>query len=89
MYNKIETNAIAKKRYCFRKGFLQVPIGKKQEFKAKLMAVIGITGQSYFSNILNKGIPNITMSCYEGITALFQQYGITDVWEIFSSQQES
>ena len=82
MYKNGETNAIVKKRYCFKKGYLQVALGEKEELKKKIMDLLGITRQTYFSTILNNGISNISKAKYDDITLLFNEYSITDIWEV-------
>ena len=71
---------IAKTRYSFKKGFMQVSIGEKNAVKKELMGILGITGKTYFSTILNAGIPNISITKYNAITQAFARRGITDVW---------
>ena len=43
MYKKDETCTIAKKRYSFKKGSLQVAIGDKKEIQNKLLELLGST----------------------------------------------
>ena len=62
MYKEIETPAIAKKRYYFKKGYRQVTIAQKDEVRKNLMHALGITRYTYFSHLLNSGIVDITMS---------------------------
>lgn len=81
MYKEIEKAAIAKTRYSFKKGFMQVSIGEKDAVRKELMDVLGITGRTYFSTVLNAGILDISISKYQAITNLFARRGITDVWE--------
>lgn len=80
MYKEIGKTAIAKTRYSFKKGFMQVSIGEKSAVKNELMKVLGITGRTYFSTVLNAGIMDISISKYQAITNLFARRGITDVW---------
>ena len=82
MYKEIGKTAIAKTRYSFKKGFMQVSIGEKSAVKNELMKVLGITGRTYFSTVLNAGIMDISISKYQAITNLFARRGITDVWTI-------
>ena len=81
MYTKSGNKAIAKKRYSFRKGYLQCTLAQKKELREKLMATLAIKGRTYFSTVLNKGILNISISYYEAINSVFHEYGITDIWE--------
>lgn len=81
MYGKIGKETIAKTRYSFKKGYLQVTIAQKHEVREKLMKVLGITRLTYFSSILNAGITDIGISKYKGISDVFNEYGITDVWD--------
>ena len=80
MYKEIGKTAIAKTRYSFKKGFMQVSVGEKSAVKNELMKVLGITGRTYFSTVLNAGIMDISISKYQAITHLFARRGITDVW---------
>lgn len=82
MYKKDETFTIAKKRYSFKKGYLQVAIGDKKEIQKKLMELLGATRLTYFSTLLNRGIVDISKAKYDAITALFNQYSIIDIWDI-------
>ena len=85
MYKEIETPAIAKKRYYFKKGYRQVT--QKDEVRKNLMHALGITRYTYFSHLLNSGIVDITMSKYEVITDILQRYGVVDIWEIVPEDQ--
>ena len=87
MYKEIETPAIAKKRYYFKKGYRQVTIAQKDEVRKNLMHALGITRYTYFSHLLNIGIVDITMSKYEVITDILQRYGVVDIWEIVPDDQ--
>ena len=80
MYKEIGKTTIAKTRYSFKKGFMQVSIGEKNAVKKELMGILGITGKNYFSTILNAGILNISITKYNAITQAFARRGITDVW---------
>ena len=81
MYKEIGKTAIAKTRYSFKKGFMQVSIGEKYAVKKELMDILGISGRTYFSTVLNAGILDISISKYQAITNLFARRGITDVWD--------
>lgn len=81
MYDKIETKAIAKKRYSFKKGYLQVTLSQKKEVREKLMSALKISRLTYFSSLLNNGIVDISMTKFEKINAVFSEYNILDVWE--------
>ena len=81
MYNSVSNLTIAKIRYKFRKGYLQVSLAEKKELRKELMQVLGITRLTYFSFVLNKGIINISLPRYEAINHIFARRGITDVWE--------
>ena len=80
MYKEIEKKTIAKTRYSFKKGFMQVSIGEKDALKKELMSILGISGRTYFSTILNSGIVDISLTKYELINRAFARRGITDVW---------
>ena len=88
MYKEIETPAIAKKRYYFKKGYRQVTIAQKDEVRRILMSALNITRYTYFSHLLNTGIVDISMSKYEVITAILQKYGVTDIWDIVPENQK-
>lgn len=81
MYNSNSNPTIAKIRYKFRKGYLQVSLVDKKELRQELMQVLGISRLTYFSVVLNKGIVNISLPRYESINHIFARRGITDVWE--------
>lgn len=81
MYNLNETKQITKKRYFFKTGYLQLPLGAKAEAREDLIKALRIKGASYFSYILNHGIVDITIYKYELITAIFEKYGVVkNVW---------
>lgn len=80
MYNTDSKPTIAKIRYKFRKGYLQVSLADKKELRQELMQVLGISRLTYFSVVLNKGIVNISLPRYEAINHIFARRGITDVW---------
>lgn len=82
MYKNDRVSTTAKRCYSFKKGYLQVAIGEKEEFTQRVMAILGISHKNYFSTRLNKGISNISKEKYDNITALFNEYSINDVWEI-------
>lgn len=86
MYKKLRKTTIAKKRYSFKKGYLQVPIGEKGKVQEELKHVLGISGRTYFSTILNSGIADISLSKYEAINQAFARRNITDVWDITELQ---
>ncbi len=81
MYNNLSKTSIAKTRYRFRKGYLQVTLSDKKEVQRELMQVLGTADRAYFSQLLNKGIVNISLPRYEAINHIFARKGITDVWE--------
>lgn len=81
MYNSNSNPTIAKIRYKFRKGYLQVSLVDKKELRQELMQVLGISRLTYFSVVLNKGIVNISLPRYEAINHIFARRGITDIWE--------
>ena len=82
MYNKTRTCAIAKKRYSFKKGYLQVSLEEKDKLKNDLKVVLNNPSRSYFSKKLNSGIIDISVTLFTAITNVFQKYGITDCWTI-------
>lgn len=81
MYKEIGKTAIAKTRYSFKKGFMQVSIGEKDAMRKELMCILGISGRTYFSTVLNAGILDISISKYQAITQAFARRNITDVWD--------
>lgn len=89
MYKKHRKTAIAKIRYSFKKGYLQVPIGEKEKVRDELKNILGISGRTYFSTILNSGIENISLPKYEAINQAFARRNITDVWDITELPQSS
>lgn len=86
MYDNSITPAIAKKRYSFKKGYLQISLAKKSALKADLMVVLNNPSKFYFSTKLNKGIIDISVTLYEAISKVFASYDITDCWEITEMQ---
>lgn len=89
MYKKHRKTAIAKTRYSFKKGYLQVPICEKEKVRDELKNILGITGRTYFSSILNSGIVDISLPKYELINQAFARRNITDVWDITELPQSS
>lgn len=81
MYKNYRKKTIAKIRYKFRKGYLQLSLGEKKEVQRELMQVFGTEDKAYFSQLLNKGIVNIRLPHYEAINHIFARRGITDVWD--------
>ena len=57
-------------------------IGEKKELTKGIMDILGISGKTYYSTRLNKGVSNISKEKYDDITALFNNYSITDNWDI-------
>mgnify|MGYP006972016116 FL=1 len=82
MYKEIETPAIAKKRYSFKKGYLQVSLEDKDKLKSDLIQVLNNPSRSYFSKKLNAGIVDISVTLFSAITDVFKKYDITDCWTI-------
>ena len=81
MYNNVGKSTIAKIRYRFRKGYLQVSLADKNEVRQELMLALGTQDKAYFSQLMNGGIINISLPRYEAINHIFARRGITDVWE--------
>lgn len=66
-------------KYSFRRGMNQVPMGKVQEVRLKIMDVLGIkTRAAYHYRLQGKIIPLVNE--YDAITEIFHEYGITDIW---------
>lgn len=89
MYKKRKKTAIAKIRYSFKKGYMQVPIGEKDKMREELKDILGISRCNYFSTILNAGIIDISLTKYELINQAFARRNITDVWDITELPQSS
>lgn len=81
MYKEKDLKSITKMRYFFRKGYMQLRLDQKKQARAELIEALNITGRSYFSQLLNHGILDITIYKYNLVTSIFAKYGITDVWE--------
>ena len=82
MYKKRVTATIAKKRYSFRKGYLQVTLKDRDELREELKRILRITQRSYFYNVMNSGITDISLPRFEAINQAFARRNITDVWDI-------
>ncbi len=80
-YNKVREKKIAKIRYRFKRGYLQVTLSDKAEVQRELMELIGTTDRAYLSRVLRDGFINISLPRYEAINHIFARRGITDVWE--------
>ena len=89
MYKKRRKETIAKTRNSFKKGYLQVPIGEKEKMREELKNILGISGRTYFSTILNSGIVDISLPKYDLINQAFARRNITDVWDITELPQSS
>lgn len=81
MYNNVRKSTIAKIRYRFRRGYLQVSLADKNEVRQELMQALGTQDKAYFSQLMNGGIVNIRLPHYEAINHIFARRGITDVWD--------
>ena len=66
-------------KYAFKKGWDQLPNAKLGEARRKLMTALNLKGDSNFYRRL-RGIPEPTISEGEAIVAIFEEYGITEVW---------
>ena len=66
-------------RYSFKKGWDMVPQAKAPEIRERIKSALGIGSDPQFYNRL-KGNPEPLISEYEAITAIFADYGITDIW---------
>lgn len=82
MYKENTTKAIAKKRYSFRKGYLQVTLKDRDELREELKSILRITQRSYFYTVMNAGIIDISLPRFEAINQAFARRDITDVWDI-------
>lgn len=81
IYNNVRKSTIAKIRYRFRRGYLQVSLADKNEVRQELMQALGTQDKAYFSQLMNGGIVNISLPRYESINHIFARRGITDIWE--------
>ena len=86
MYKDFVTKAIAKKRYSFRKGYLQVTLKDRDELREELKNILRITQRSYFYSVMNSGIVDISLPRFEAINQAFARRNITDVWDITELQ---
>ena len=82
MSKEVEEFAIAKKSYSFKKGFLQISLANKKDCRKRIMDILSIKRESYFSALLNSGIVELSKTKFDAITALFHEYGITEIWDI-------
>lgn len=82
MYKKNAMQAIAKKRYSFKKGYMQVQLADRNAVRKELMSILGIRYSNYLSRMLSEGITNISLDRYDAITRAFARRGISDVWTI-------
>lgn len=82
IYKDFTTQAIAKKRYCFRKGYLQVSLQDRGALRDELKQILRITQRNYFYRLMNQGIVNISLERFEAINQAFARRNITEVWEI-------
>ena len=89
MYKEITTKPIAKKRYSFRKGYLQVTLKDRDELREELKRILRITQRSYFYSVMNSGIIDISLPRFEAINQAFARRNITDVWDITELPQSS
>ena len=89
MYKENTTKAIAKKRYSFRKGYLQVTLKDRDELREELKNILRITQRSYFYNVMNSGIIDISLPRFEAINQAFARHNITEVWDITELPQSS
>ena len=89
MYKENSTKAIAKKRYSFRKGYLQVTLKDRDELREELKTILRITQRNYFYVVMNNGIIDISLPRFEAINQAFARRNITDVWDITELPQSS
>lgn len=89
MYKETATKPIAKKRYSFRKGYLQVTLKDRDELREELKGILRITQRSYFYTVMNAGIIDISLTRFEAINQAFARRNITDVWDIMELPQSS
>lgn len=75
------TTCLESEKLCnsFRKGWLQVALGKSDEVKMRLMQLLGINSRTSWSNRL-AGIFALSPAERASIENVFAEYGITDIW---------
>ena len=89
MHRENTTKAIAKKRYSFKKGYLQVTLKDRDELREELKKILRITQRSYFYKVMNTGIIDISLPRFEAINQAFERRNIIDVWDITEIPQSS
>lgn len=67
------------RRYAFRRGWLQVPLGAADDVKMKIMFALGIKTRVSWYNRLS-GSYYLSPAERDAIANIFAEYGITDVW---------
>jgi hypothetical protein len=67
------------KNNSFKKGFDQVPYGKAEELKAKLMGALKIKSRAAWLRRLNGNV-DPKASEINAVDAVFAEYGITKGW---------
>jgi len=65
-------------KYSFKRGYNKIPQGKVKEVREKIITALGISKPSFYSRLRGEVIPKITE--YNAIEAIFQDYGIEDIW---------
>ncbi len=70
---------MANNRFSFKKGFMQVKNKDIAAVRQEIMQVLNISTRMAWSVRLNGKVePKVTEA--EAIEAVFQKYGVTDVW---------
>lgn len=80
MINKKQmTRTSSENRFSFQKGYSQVMIKDTKKVREEIMGILNIkTRMAWWVRLKGKVEPKVTE--YETIEAIFNKYGITDIW---------
>lgn len=70
---------MTKKNFSFKKGFLQVPLGKVDEVKNDLMQSLNISSRAAWLRRLDGNV-DPKASEIEAIEAVFHKHSIKNIW---------
>ena len=76
----VKKNAIAKKRYSFKRALGHIPAATLPETKSRLREVMGISNASTWSSYLNKGF-SPTFGVVLAVNEIFENFGIHQPWD--------